>query len=503
MLNSFNDYLTDLIVEKLNNGETVLLLSKRLRDRLKTLKDKHPIVNKLLSSENKSDFKTKITYLDLVEDDKGLVSLMNIPKLIDFFVKKKKIKEEDITDEIVKKYNKKNSFVYKKNRVEMKVGKLINKLFPDEFKPSGMPDKDIESFVNLFKSSTTLLKAKFELVKGSDITYYYNRKQYSYSTDSPLFKSCMAKESCENYLDFYAKNYNKVSLLILKDDKYPELIKGRALVWNLSNPEGRTFIDRIYTHHDDDIYLFKEYAETRGWLYKVRQNADHESRIVDTKEDTISMMILTVDGMKPPILVEYPYLDTLIYYDTSYNILSNNVKELPGKESRFVLQNIDGELEPYQIWVEYYKEYFDENDLQWCEMGNVYRKKEDAIYSEFYKVWIAQDYAEENLNWCKEAGEWREEDDSYYLDKYNMNIPSEDIDNYKYSSYSGNHLKPQDAKWSDHYDTYIDADQAIKIWIDADHVDSDWRGRADNTYWINKEDGMPYDNSVDESDFED
>jgi len=457
MLKSFNGYLTDLIVEKLNNGETVLLFSKRFRDHLKMLKDKHPIVTKLLESENKSDFKTKITYIDLVDEDNELISLTELPKLIDFFVKNKNIKEDDITDNIIKNNNKKNSIVYRKNRVKLKVGKLINKLFPDEFKPNGMPGKDIETFVNLFKSSIDLLKAKFELVRGYDITYYYNSKQYTYVNGSALQNSCMASQRSEDYIDFYATNPNKVSLLILYDVKYPTLIKGRALVWNLDKPKGRIFMDRIYTHYDSDILLFKEYAKIKGWLYKKLQISDSDTPIIDTLEDrTISNMILTVNDMKPSESLDYPYLDTLIYYDTSYNVLSNNAKELPGDISKYVLQDTNGGLDMYKIWVNYYNKFFDEIDLQWCEIGSDYRIKADSIYSDYYKVWIAKDYAEMNLRWCRDEEEWRMDDDCVYLKKYNKYISKENMYKYVYSDFSREYIKRDDAIYSDKLNTYID-----------------------------------------------
>ena len=85
-----------------------------------------------------------------------------------------------------------------KGRGEVKIGKIIRylvDLINDDSNDLGdVKDKDIENFVNAFKSSKVDTSISFKLVKGSDIAKYYNEKKY-FSKSGSLGGSCMADES--------------------------------------------------------------------------------------------------------------------------------------------------------------------------------------------------------------------------------------------------------------------------------------------------------------------
>src|SRR5690606_25207707 len=91
--------------------------------------------------------------------------------------------DKNISDEIFSSNN--INRVYLSGRSEIKIGKFINKLFNKEFS-----DKEIEDFVNLFKSEMKKKTEVFEIVEGDDIEYWYNCDNYL-NKKGNLGNSCM------------------------------------------------------------------------------------------------------------------------------------------------------------------------------------------------------------------------------------------------------------------------------------------------------------------------
>ena len=225
------------------------------------------------------------------------------------------------------------------NRSCIKIGKAVKVIFGDEFPinhPKGAPEikpkVDIESFVNMFKSERDKNKnyERFELVKGSDIKYWYNQKNYSrfIQEDTTLAKSCLRYEEYGKFLQMYVDNPQLVNMLILKDDA--ERLRARALVWYLTYPEGRIYMERIYTINDADVELYKKYAREQGWLYKSRQTYGYHHNIVDGKngeEYNWENFIMKVQLKHKPVKY-HPYLDTLCVYNPETGIISNEGKLL-------------------------------------------------------------------------------------------------------------------------------------------------------------------------------
>jgi len=114
-------------------------------------------------------------------------------------------------------------------------------------------------------------------------------------------------------------------MLILHPEDVRDKIIGRALVWKLDEPEGRYFMDRIYTANDSDEYMFIEYAKRKGWLYKSSQSIGHDINTIDPKNDksdTIKMVV----NLKPNGYDYYPYLDTMRFYNPYTGMLTNSYK---------------------------------------------------------------------------------------------------------------------------------------------------------------------------------
>ena len=186
-------------------------------------------------------------------------------------------------------------------------------------------EKDIETFVNLFKSTYDIEQDalnKFSLENGKSISKWYNMSNYMDGCLGQLNNSCM-RSVPGRYFNIYKDN--GVKLLIqfsdggkMINDKYiSDKIKGRALLWEdvkLDGVDGYIrFLDRVYTHSDSDVDLFREYAKLNGWYWKdingyITNGVDSYSYKLNKKLDKIRFM-------------NYPYSDTFRYMNKKDGIL--------------------------------------------------------------------------------------------------------------------------------------------------------------------------------------
>jgi hypothetical protein len=201
--------------------------------------------------------------------------------------------------------------VWDKNRQSIRVGRGIRALLTSA--DAKFTDAEIEVFVNKYKAAFDRMNdifRKFELVTGEQISYWYNKNRYIFGqTRGTLGSSCMAAVSAR-YFQIYTENPEVCSLLILKSDEDDTKIKGRALVWNLTSPEGVTFMDRIYTHDDSDVQLFRDYSKFKNWQYKYRNDSSSEPVTVGASGNNINHENLFVT-IKNIDYTSYPYVDTL------------------------------------------------------------------------------------------------------------------------------------------------------------------------------------------------
>lgn len=217
------------------------------------------------------------------------------------------------------------SKVWTTNRNKVKIGRFVRSVL--KANNIDFLDKEIEMFVNAYKSEIELMNnafMKFDVVEGDLISKFYFYTKYSILSGT-LGNSCM-KNKPKNYFDLYCKNPGKVRMAILYSDngqiinsKYSsDFITGRALVWKTD--QGDTIMDRIYTIHDKDVELFKKFAEKNNWWYKKIQNSDatftaqrgEESKSGDY---TISLSNVSFDY--------YPFVDTFAYLDKNGKVISN------------------------------------------------------------------------------------------------------------------------------------------------------------------------------------
>ena len=139
----------------------------------------------------------------------------------------------------------------------------------------------------------------------------------------------MADVDTDDYFDIYTQN-PQVSLVILYGDdgsieseKYTDdRIKGRAILWDCKlDDQPIKFMDRIYTTHDADVELFKQFAEKNGWWYKKRQSMEPGEDFTDgnsiKRRGTIEVRLNDAN------FDHYPYCDTICYINSDTGTASN------------------------------------------------------------------------------------------------------------------------------------------------------------------------------------
>ncbi len=183
-------------------------------------------------------------------------------------------------------------------------------------------DKEIEDFVNKYKATIDSINdifSNFEIVNGYSIAEWYDYERYEKGTDrGTLGSSCMANVS-DDFFDIYCSNPDKISLVIYKSPDSPNKIRGRALVWKLN--DDKMFMDRIYTHEDSDVELFRQYAKKNGFYCKY-QNSSGTGNDTFAPDGSVRRIELDVK-LKPRRYDNYPYLDTLKYYNPEKGEIGN------------------------------------------------------------------------------------------------------------------------------------------------------------------------------------
>ena len=333
MISKYNNFLFErlrtnfrLILESYVSGTSDFL------NRLKFLSKEKGMVGSISSTiynffekeHYLSDSKIKQNYFDLT-DKEDMVSFLMHNKVPDDW--------DDESDPSLP--------YHMKGRGEIKIAKVIKyivKLMKDEGEWSieEPKDKDIEAFVNAYKA-TKATNFKFKLLKGDDISKYYNEKRY-FSKAGSLGGSCMSDES-KGTFKIYTKNEDKVQLLVLIDEE-SDKISGRAIVWKLKKSpcEAKLFMDRVYTNRDSDFFKFKQFAEENGYLYKTKMNSHLEDNINFRYKgsDVSGEVIVKLDGDAR----SYPFVDTMCFLSKDKKELSN----LPSEDC-WILHDVSGEKE--------------------------------------------------------------------------------------------------------------------------------------------------------------
>ena len=216
MVNNYDDQQLEMLVESIKKDETRLLLSDRLKSLIYYMYNYrgNNIAQYIFDNVNRDDFMTKITYVDIDDETEDMVSFITVPKASELILKEAPY-ITNLTNDTFAHHNKTINSVYKQNRSKSKIGRFITKVFGGKFIASGKPGQDVETFVNLFKSLRK--KGVLQEVNGEDLRHWYLGDNYV-SGGGKLNNSCMRYEEAQEYIKFYSKNKDVVSLLILKDE---------------------------------------------------------------------------------------------------------------------------------------------------------------------------------------------------------------------------------------------------------------------------------------------
>lgn len=185
----------------------------------------------------------------------------------------------------------------------IRIGRFFKKVNSD------LTDAEIEKFVNSYKAKIESYSKnlKIEIVDGEDIRFWYLEENYKNGFGT-LNNSCMRYKKCQKKLDLYCDNPKKVKMTIIKNEKNKLL--GRALLWKLSKPKEKFYLDRVYTTDDYYKYIFEDFVEKNNFLSYDFDSFNGELRVNDIKTS------------KQPD--RNPYMDTFEYYNIHNNFLTSS-----------------------------------------------------------------------------------------------------------------------------------------------------------------------------------
>lgn len=327
-----------------------------------------------------------------------------------------------------------------KNKQAMKIGRIARAIL----QKNGIKatDKEIEEFVNDYKSGFDILKTqgvqeeeqKIKLVEGEDIRHWYNIDNYTNSENlsgSELGKSCMRHSRCSEYFDIYVDNPEQCKLLIYLDDD--NKLIGRALFWKLTRPSDCDYyLDRIYTLNSSDRKVMQ------AWL--VDNIGDKKITFYDSVGiEHANIYSSRISHMEIKLkhggdYDYYPYMDTFQGYSPYSGILTDSGGELQ-------LTDTDGGNQ-------------NDNDI-YCEYEGQSYSEDEVVYSDYHNVYMLRD-------------------NSVYSDHYNTALWAEDA-----VDIDGDYYHKDDAVYSEHLDTYLFREKAVEVFINEDETKSDWYSESD------------------------
>jgi hypothetical protein len=302
----------DFVNESVSKIVMPVVFSNEFKEKLDT------IGNSFISSAFKelynSDVNKEYTLISVGKTD-DTISYTDSYKLNSYQGDIRKIKS---TDEL-----------WQKNRTDIKVGRFVNKFFPNTF-----TDKAIEDFVNKWKSSVQD-DSRFEIFRGTDIKNAYRSNFYLFTDDNsnPLMNSCMNDQL--DLIDFYAYCPDCKVLVLISDEGY---ILGRAIVW--IDHMNRTIMDRVYYVYDKDYYKFIRHAQNNDWYYKKRNISGGSTFVKDGTEHHLLTKVRVPDVFKFKD-DGFPYMDTFYYAQDEW------AQNYEPEGTYLKLQDTDGGYEEY------------------------------------------------------------------------------------------------------------------------------------------------------------
>lgn len=342
--------------------------------------------------------------------------------------------KKSLSDDLYKLGNE----IWTKSRSPVRLGRFLNRLFPNKFTPA-----QIEEFTNKFKSAQEKQGERFILVKGDDIAFWYSNKNY-FEDIHTLGNSCM-KSKPSTYFEIYTKNPDRCQMLCLveENEEGVEKLKGRALLWKIdtikgsvSNPNPEKFeyfLDRQYTIDDSVVQKMRDYAASQGWAFKARNSHSSFTLVMfNGKEYNANMMVQLSDKT----FGKYPYMDTFRRFNPSDGTLYNDDNKDSENVGQYILEDTGGGYQEISDEEEMYSEYYDEpipeNQAVWSDPLSDYLWRSRAVE--------VRSGSRRNRGWYPE-----------------------DYDDLVYDDWNNEYLYVDDATYSEHHDYYISSEEAVSV----------------------------------------
>jgi hypothetical protein len=362
-------------------------LRKILKNIISSKKEGYEVAEFLLSKHLSEDYDDDINYVDVTKtnDKLSFISMNRVKRFWD--------KGEEDPGMSFKSWSQRMWYdqesgigikkkVWSEQRTDIFVGRFVNRVYLKS--KSSISSSDLEKFVNLYKSTYDKFNSKFsmfEVVKGEDIKKWYLKTNYEIQSGQ-LGSSCMRHDRCQEYFGIYVENPEVCQLLIL-NDKDPDKISGRALIWTLTS--GEKYMDRPYTNHDADINLFNDYARK----HKIRTDSDDLEVKVKAKD-----------------YGQYPYMDSLHYFNPKTGILTTDDSVYPHPDW-IMLKKTDGSYQSGEcVFSKYLDRYILEEEAVWAEDLEDWITKDDAVYVDSEDAWYSEEYMDnsnDNVVYCSWA----------------------------------------------------------------------------------------------------
>ena len=276
----------------------------------------------------------------------------------------KRVEDEiDVVSFLPKSKYEKVENEWENGRIKIKIGRFIRKFLTDfSIQNFNVNDQMIEKFVNLYKSYFSRDISKLKIVDGEEILKYYLEDNYhslNGNRAGSLWNSCMRQRERNKFMKLYAKNSDKVKMLVFFSDD--DKVRARALIWegvkdHKDSTKEYKFMDRIYYYYDHDINFFKDWAKENGYLCKWEQSAKTEMLFDDGTGSPVRKQLYVM--LDEHNLSYYPYLDTFKFFNFDRGRFSNS----DSYNFDYILVQSSGAMEREREPDEDEMLYFDEDD---------------------------------------------------------------------------------------------------------------------------------------------
>lgn len=392
-LEKYNAYLIEKLLE------SILVTTKEFKDIIHDMPQGNKIADILYNIiVDKTDIKTNYNLLDSSVDKNDEITFLPDSQYQRFLSK-----EEDVAT---------------KTKSTSSIGRMIRQILKDNEQiyskdtTTKFTDADIEKFVNSFKTTWNkkhgITNRKIELVKGKNILKWYNVENYN-SSNGTLGNSCMRYTTVNHFMNIYAENPEKISMVVLTEDNK---LLARALFWNLDETDesksDRFYLDRIYTEQDSDFDFVYD------WVFENLCNRDNRKLLTHKNVDYSDYRMKVF--LNKTTFEHYPYADSFLYLyqriDENAKLTGDgyvsNSRDLSDEITKeFVVSEIRNHRDGYPSRLSHYHsekldiyilkhEAIYDNEVGYvprsmcvkCKYTDEYIYKENAVYSEYMQDWI-------------------------------------------------------------------------------------------------------------------